>query len=340
VDGILYNKDQTALICYPAGRTGTVTIPNSVTSINQGAFGGCSGLTSITIPSNVTTIQLGAFNLCTNLETINVNPANTAYSSIDGILYNKDQTTLICYPAGRAGTITIPNSVSVIGYSAFEDSKLISITIPNSVTSIEGYAFYHCNSLTSITIPNSVTSIGWNAFMYCNMLKSITIPNSVTSIGYNAFFETGLKSIISLNLTPPIFEPMSQGFATASCTLYVPATAIAAYRAADGWKEFQNIKDVSEYVSVAFRDRSALTRAVSSMPQITVRGRTLTVKQQSSSAPVQVRLLDLRGKTVSSFRVGNDAVGAFTLSNVPAGRYLVEVRRSGVRLGTTAVLVR
>ena len=93
------------------------------------------------------------------------------------------------YTCSLLTSITIPNSVTSIGYSAFSDCySLTSITIPNSVTSIESNAFYNCISLTSITIPNSVTSIGSYAFRGCSSLTSITIPNSVTSIESNAFY--------------------------------------------------------------------------------------------------------------------------------------------------------
>ena len=109
---------------------------------------------------------------------------NSAYSSVDGVLFNKSQTTLIQYPGGKAGSYTIPNSVTSIGFAAFAGcTSLTSVTIPNSVTSIGGYAFSGCTSLTSVTIPNSVTSIGDATFSGCTSLTSVTIPNSVTSIG-------------------------------------------------------------------------------------------------------------------------------------------------------------
>ena len=121
----------------------STTIPNSVTSIGEWAFGGCRSLTTITIPNSVTSIGDGAFSGCKSLT-----------------------------------SITIPNSVTSIGEYAFDGCKaLTSITIPNSVTSIGKSAFYDCKALTSITIPNSVTSIGSDAFDSCDKLTSVTIEN-------------------------------------------------------------------------------------------------------------------------------------------------------------------
>jgi hypothetical protein len=97
-----------------------------------------------------------------------VDPANSFYSSVDGVLFDKNQTTLIEFPGGRGGSYTIPASVTSIGGGAFSYcSSLTSITMGNGVTSIGGWAFEFCGSLTSVTIPNSVTNIGYEAFQYC-----------------------------------------------------------------------------------------------------------------------------------------------------------------------------
>ncbi len=140
----------------------SITIPNSVTEIGWGTFGKCTSLTSITIPNSVTSIGNGAFANCTSLTTINVATGNKNYISVNGVLYNKDKTTIICYPAGKKDkNFKIPDGVTEIADSAFDCcASLTSITIPDSVTVIDDSAFSGCTSLTSIAIPNSVTHIG------------------------------------------------------------------------------------------------------------------------------------------------------------------------------------
>jgi len=221
-DGVLFDKEKTNIIQFPLGKTGTYIIPNSVTSIGDNtfidctgltsvtigtgvtsiggsAFEGCTGLTSVTIGTGVTSIGDNAFGGCTGLTQFIVDGSNPSYSSQDGVVFDKEKTTIIQFPLGKTGTYTIPGSVTSIGYYAFMGcTGLTSVNIPNSVTSIGDEAFSECTGLTSVTIGTGVTSIGDKAFDGCTDLISVTIPNSVTSIGDCAF--NGCTGLISINV--------------------------------------------------------------------------------------------------------------------------------------------
>ena len=143
----------------------SITIPENVTSIDRAAFSSCSRLTSITIPASVTSIGSSVFSGCSSLASIEVEPANENYSSEDGVLFNKDKTTLVAYPVGNTST---------------------SYSIPLSVTSIGSSAFSGCSSLTSITIPESVTSIGGSVFRDCTALIEINYnATNADNLTYN-----------------------------------------------------------------------------------------------------------------------------------------------------------
>lgn len=193
----------------------SVTMPDSVTSIGDEAFEHCDSLTSITVSDSVTSIGIEAFHSCLSLTSIDVASGNPNYSSENGVLFNKDKTELIQYPAGKQdASYTIPNSVTSIGDEAFTYcTSLESITIPDSVTSIGGAAFYYTayynnednwendalyignylietNELSgAYTVKAGTKIIANNVFRECPSLTSITIPDSVTSIGDWAFYD-------------------------------------------------------------------------------------------------------------------------------------------------------
>ncbi len=220
---------------FRGARLTSITIPESVTSIGQGAFQGCSDLTSITIPNSVTSIGSGAFLDCSALTFVSI---PNSVTSIEDYFF---------YRCSALASVTIPNSVMSIGEYAFWDcSSLTTVTIPNFVTSIGEYAFCGCSGLTTMCLPNSVTSIGEGAFFGCKALTSITISNSLTSIGENAF--RGCRELTSITCEASIPPNCKSGcFVTVnkSIPVYVPAKSVEAYRNDDGWKYFTNIQAIS-----------------------------------------------------------------------------------------------
>ena len=172
---------------YCSGLT-NVTMGSSVASIGDSAFWGCSSLTTVVIPKNVTSIGDYVFYDCSSLTAITVDPADLYYCSPNGVLFNHSQMTLMQYPEAKAGSYTIPSSVTSLAYCAFQScTNLTSLTIGNNIASIGNYQFDDCSSLASVTIGNGVTSLGFDAFVGCTSLASVTIPGHVTSIGSEAF---------------------------------------------------------------------------------------------------------------------------------------------------------
>ena len=178
----------------------SLTMPKGVTGIGYAAFRGCGSLTSVTIPASVIDIRSAAFSDCSSLENIAVDGKNIYYISVDGVLFNKNRTTLVTYPSGKKGTAyTIPKGVTSIGANAFSYCRnLIDVTIPETVTSIGGDVFNGCSNLVSVTIPKSVTSIGSSAFENCSSLTNVTIPENVTSIEWGTFY--GCKSLTGVTI--------------------------------------------------------------------------------------------------------------------------------------------
>ena len=197
----------------------SVTIPDSVTSIGRSAFSGCTGLTSVTIPDSVTSIGLGAFyserkNLTVyylgnfvDWNNINIDQYGPfgddcyAFPCEFTLYLNDKKVTDLVIPEGVTSiswnlrgvksltSVTIPNSLTNIGYSAFYDcTGLTSVTIPDSVTSIGGSVFYGCKNLKNVSIPDGVETIGNNAFYDCRKFTEITLPKSVESVGSGAFW--------------------------------------------------------------------------------------------------------------------------------------------------------
>jgi hypothetical protein len=165
-----------------------VTIANGLASIGAQAFLGCITLATVAIPASVTNIGEFAFNSCPELASFAVDGGNSFYSSVDGVLFDKNQTTLVSYPQAKGTNYTIPNGVMRIQEYAFEDfAGLASVSFPDSLTAIGEYAFCGCSALTSITLGDSLTNISDEAFMGCGSLTNAVIGKSFYFIGQWAF---------------------------------------------------------------------------------------------------------------------------------------------------------
>ena len=176
-----------------------VTIPGSVTAIQDGAFCGCTGLTAITIPDGVTAIGEWVFDGCTGLAVITVGASNTVYSSESGVLFDKAKTGLIRCPEGKPGSVTIPGSVTDIwDWAFFRCTRLTAVTIPGGVTYIGEGAFSSCTGLTGLSIPYSVTVIGSEVFDGCEALTAITVhaSNTVYSSEAGVLFDQAKNELI------------------------------------------------------------------------------------------------------------------------------------------------
>ena len=189
------------------GEGGAVEIPGQIEGLPVTALGAGgwwftwkTSPTSVTIPASVTTISdFIFFNDCDRLSAITVDEANPAYASVDGILYDKPVSMLIQCPPAKAGSASIPASVTGIGFGAFSFcSSLTSILIPAKVTSIGGWAFKYCTSLTEITVPASVVSIGDNVFAHCTLLSSVSVDpsNPVYAAVDGVLYDKALSTLI------------------------------------------------------------------------------------------------------------------------------------------------
>ena len=211
--GVLFTEDGTVLLYCPPSVEGSYTVPDTVRTISEFAFESCHGLTAVTIPEGVTDIGDGAFDGCeiaevtlpASLRSLGkdafgegyyapaffVADGNSVYASdSNGALFNADRTELLRVPGSYKGAYQIPETVAVIGESAFYDCyDLTAVTIPDGVGSIGGHAFSGCWNLSAVTIPDSVSTVGDYAFYGCSSLSVVTIPDRVGSIGDCTFFD-------------------------------------------------------------------------------------------------------------------------------------------------------
>lgn len=202
----------------------SVALPESLTTLGIRTFGGCQSLKTIKIPSGVRAIPSSCFNGCSSLESVTIPEGVT---SIEGS----------AFWSCNLNALTLPESLETIGSYAFcNNCVLKSVNIPAKVKTIESDAFYNCG-LTDLVIQEGVQTIGNNAF-YGNSLKNLTLPSTITSIGDWAFVHNNnLQTIICNAVTPPTL--VGNAF-DSNISIKVPLSSIAAYRQANGWKNFSN----------------------------------------------------------------------------------------------------
>lgn len=301
-NGILFNKDKSILIRYPAGISGPYTIPSTVSTISKIAFQYCSGLSSISLPSSVSSIESGAFDYCTNLTNINiptnvysiggtfrnctklisitVDEANAQYCSTDGVLFNKSKTELIKYPCAKSGGYNIPSTVNIIKNAAFGAcAELSEVSIPESVQYIEAEAFTNCTKLTSITIPPAVTTIEYGTFENCSNLSGVIIPSQVTKIYHAAFKNCAAMSSITVQASTPPNVMFSSVFEKINKTIpvYVPAGSVQLYRSAVYWKDFSNIIEKASEIEIVGENNFKYYITGNQIQLFGIEGRSVTV---------------------------------------------------------------
>jgi hypothetical protein len=211
MDGVLYNKDATVILRYPAGKEASLfSFPNTITEVGIGAFEGCSYLNTVTMTEAMKVIRDGAFKGCSSIS-----------------------------------SIAIPSMVNEIGGYAFENcSKLMTIGLPVFITEINYRTFKGCTSLMSIVIPESVKEIRSEAFAGCIGLTSILIPATVKGLGEKAFDGcVSLREIHNKQVTPQMVPALFEGVDKATCTLFVPVGSKLAYQQYPIWKDFTHITE-------------------------------------------------------------------------------------------------
>jgi hypothetical protein len=348
VNGVLFDKGQDCLIQYPNGLGGSYTIPNSVTNIVEDAFNFCVNLTSVTIPASLTNIGYSPcilpFYFCTSLRTITVAQNNPAYTSVNGVLFDKGKDELIQYPGGLGGSYTIPNTVTGIESYAFSGCpSLTSVTIPASVWSIGCYVFYYSTSLTYVCFEGNQPFDEGDLFDDDSLLSTIYYVSGTTGWGstYDGIPTEPCAQCPGVTITGNVYEGCG-GLPVSGASVQIGN--YSATSTSEGGYSISGIQPGTYMTTVTANNYISVTNTV------TIHSSVQTVTNDFTLSPfltVTGQIYDGCGNFAISgafIQIGtsttiSDNTGAYIITNLQSGTYIVTVSQSNyITVATTLTI--
>ena len=306
-----------------------------LTKIGKEAFYACSSLTEITLPKKLINIGEDAFGACKALKEIKVEAGNTAFTSIDGVLFNKEKTTLLTFPFANTANYQVPVGTTKIAPSAFSEcNKLASIQFPNTLIEIGSEAFYKCLKLENITFPSSITAVGEGAFYgceglllvelsksmtiipdnllsKCTKLQKIKIPEGINKIAYQAFSDC--SSLTKVEIPASVNSIESESFKACEslneiyCYIKEPLTieedvfkgvnvgTCNLYVTAESIEQYKNSEVWKNFLVKPIPNTTGKNNVIQQKEIVKVCGNTITIQGELTS-PIHV--MDTSGKTI------------------------------------------
>ena len=200
----------------------SINFPDSLERFGGFSFCGCSSLKNVRIPVNVSEIECAAFGGCYGIKKFEIDELNPHFSVVDGVIFNKNKTKLVCFPSGYKNKhYSVPEGVKIIGRGSFLNAQIESITFPSTLEIIEGWAFRFCSNLQSLDIPDSVTKIGELAFEFCTSLSQVKLPKQLTTLKRQTFCGGDSLKEIDIPASVKIIEDTALGWSHSLETIHL-----------------------------------------------------------------------------------------------------------------------